>query len=91
MFVIALARGVPLLQSTYPNKVIGLITLKSTSTRTEYTLYLNAYGIRALYSTYTFYTSIIMAENQNQQPIESIGPNSIQIHYRLSCINFLKA
>ena len=25
MFVIALARGVPLLQSTYPNKVIGLI------------------------------------------------------------------
>ena len=42
--------------------------------RTEYTLYPDAYGIHALYSTYTFYTSIIMAENQNQQPIESIGP-----------------
>ena len=39
MFVIALARGGFLLQSTYPNRVIGLITPKSTSTRTQYTLY----------------------------------------------------
>ena len=34
------SKGGSLLQSTYPNKVIGLIIPKSTSTRTEYTFYI---------------------------------------------------
>ena len=49
------SKGGSLLQSTYPNKVISVITPKSTSTRTEYTFYIE----HALYSTYTFYQSVV--------------------------------